>query len=44
MAELAPVTQGDVVVNLNPKTMRTNSKLPNGDPKSMHPVPKRVGD
>lgn len=39
MAELVNhVCLGDVVVDFNTKTMRTNPKLPKEDPKSMHPM------
>jgi hypothetical protein len=44
MAELVDlIPLGDVVVNFNPKMMRTNPKLPKRDSKSMLLVSKPVG-
>jgi hypothetical protein len=31
-----------MMINFNPKSMRTHLKIPRRNPESMHPVPKRV--
>jgi hypothetical protein len=33
----------DMMIDFDPKPMRSDSKLPKRDPKSMHPMPKCVG-